>query len=308
MRTLPLQPRTVGNLAKKKNPNIKCFRCGKKGHISTEEKKESSDGKDNDCKLGQGSTDQSNEAIHEWSFWVMEEEEITLQAVKANKETWLLDSGTSSHITHDKSILEEYVPLSGHTIKGVGGQNRCYQKGENQASILCVQQSILNDVLYAPDSPHNLISTTQLTAAGGSILSHAIFICSCYHYFDLCLTSTYSITSVFHLPFSYFILWSSEPFAFPSSVFHPPFILRFLITYFHILCSVLCSFVPFLLLSFYHLSIIPCLAFPTLTTYHSIPCDSVSHLFTFSILHHSLYYSKPCSIKFFPILYLLPSL
>ena len=35
-------------------------------------------------------------------------------------------------------------------------------------------------------------------------VSHAIFICSCYHYFDLCLTSTYFITSVFHLLSSVF--------------------------------------------------------------------------------------------------------
>ena len=65
-------------------------------------------------------------------------------------------------------------------------------------------------------------------------------------------------------------------------------------SYFHIPCSILCSFVPFLLLSFYHLSIIPCLPFPTLTTYHSIPCDCynfshVLYLFpTFSFIFLSI--------------------
>ena len=172
-----LAAKNSGKFGKKKNPNIKCFKCGKKGHIFIEcqskEKKESSDRKDNKSKLGQGSTDQSNEAINEWLFSVMEGEEITLQAVKANKETWLLDFGTLSHITHDKSILEEYVPLSGHTIKGVGSKIDAIGKGKIKLASYVYDKAYsitLNDVLCAPDIPHNLISTTQLTAAGGSIL------------------------------------------------------------------------------------------------------------------------------------------
>ena len=117
-------------------------------------------------------TDRSNEAVDEWSFLAIEEE-ITLQAVKADKEAWLLDSGTSSHITHDKSILEDYIPPSGHTIGGIGGKIDAIGKGKIKL-VSYVQDKVypitLNNVLYAPDSPHNLISTTWLTAAGGSIL------------------------------------------------------------------------------------------------------------------------------------------
>ena len=50
-----LAAKNSGKFGKKKNPNIKCFKCGKKGHISMEcqskEKKESSDRKDNKSKL-----------------------------------------------------------------------------------------------------------------------------------------------------------------------------------------------------------------------------------------------------------------
>src|SRR6202789_757712 len=103
----------------------------------------------------------------------MEEEEITLQAVKAEKGTWLLDSGTSSHITHDKSVLEDYTPLSGHSIKGIGGKIDAIGKGKIKLVSYVDDKAYpitLVNVLYAPDSPHNLISTTRLTAAGGSIL------------------------------------------------------------------------------------------------------------------------------------------
>ena len=169
-----LAAKSGGKFGKKKNPNIKCFNCGKKGHIATEcrSKKDSSDGKDNKSKSG--STDRSNEAVDEWSFAaIMEEEEIALQAVKAEKGTWLLDSGTSSHITHDKSVLEDYTPLSGHSIKGIGGKIDAIGKGKIKLVSYVDDKAYpitLVNVLYAPDSPHNLISTTRLTAAGGSIL------------------------------------------------------------------------------------------------------------------------------------------
>ena len=119
------------------------------------------------------------------------------------------------------------------------------------------------------------------------------------------------LSSVFHLPCLYVLL----PMIFPNtlclSVFCLPFRSYFnsSFTYFHILYSALCSFVPFLLLFFHHLFIIPCLPFLTLSTQHLIPCDSVSHLFTFSILHCLPYHSESCSIKFLPICtYLLPQL
>ena len=125
--------------------------------------------------------------------------------------------------------------------------------------------------------------------------------------FDLCSTSRYfhyfcSLSSIFCLSIFYFILWSSEhslSFHLPSSILCSYFNLSF--TYFCIPYSALCSFVLFLLLSFHHLSIIPCLPFPTLTTQHSIPYDFVSHFL------HSPYYSESCSIKFLPILYLPPA-
>ena len=137
------------------------------------------------------------------------------------------------------------------------------------------------------------------------MLSHAIFICSCYYYLTFDSTSRYfhyfhSPSSIFQSSTSSYDLPNTLSFHLPSSNLHSYFDLSF--TYFHIPYSTLCSFVLFLLLSFRHLSIIPCLPCLTLTTQHLIPCDSVSPLL------HSPYYSESCSIKLFPILYLLPSL
>jgi hypothetical protein len=166
-----LAAKTSGKFGKKKNPNIKCFKCGKRGHIATEcrskDKREGSDGKDNKSKSGHGSSDRSNEAVDEWSFSAVEEEDVALP-IKAEKETWLLDSGTTSHITYDKSLLEDYTTLSGHSIKGVGGKIDAIGKGKVKLVSYVDDKAYpitLKDVLYAPDSPHNLISTTRLTAA-----------------------------------------------------------------------------------------------------------------------------------------------
>ena len=57
-----------------------------------------------------------------------------------------------------------------------------------------------------------------------------------------------------------------------------------------------CPFVLFLSLSFQHLLITPCLPVLTLTTYHSVPCDSVSHFL------HSSYYPI-CCITPSPVVY-----
>ena len=145
----------------------------------------------------------------------------------------------------------------------------------------------------------------------GEILSCAIFICSCYHLFDLCLTSRY---------FHYFCLlsslfWSStlsydlpNPLSFCLSIFHPLFILWLLNCFlpysiFHLmfLCSVSIIIFPPSIHYF-----LPSLSNLDNLTFHPLwLCESY---FTSSILHHSPYYSESCSIKFFTILYLLPCL
>ena len=66
-------------------------------------------------------------------------------------------------------------------------------------------------------------------------------------------------------------------------------------------CSVSCTLTPcpfvlFLSLSSQHPSITPCLPIPTLSTWHSVPCDSVSHFL------HSPYYPV-CHITLSPVIY-----
>ena len=91
---------------------------------------------------------------------------------------------------------------------------------------------------------------------------------------------------------------------------------------FHLLSSILHLYFNFSLLTsiFYLPSYVPLFCFFPSSVHYSLPslsdldnltfhplwlCESS---FTFSILHCSLYYSEPCSIKFLPILVLAPQL
>ena len=123
--------------------------------------------------------------------------------------------------------------------------------------------------------------------------------------FDLCSTSRYfhyfrSLSSIFCLyPVSYDL---------PKTICLLSSILLFILCLLCIPYSIsmfLCSISIIIFLPSVHYSL-PSLSNLDNSTFHSLwLCESS---FIFSILHHSPYYSKSCSIKLLPILYLLPSL
>ena len=136
-------------------------------------------------------------------------------------------------------------------------------------------------------------------------VSHAIFICSCYHYFDLCSISTFSIISIPHSPSAVLLLYPMIFRTLCLSIFRLPLSVYTSIP--HLLTSIFCvlSHVP-LFHFYYYLSTICSLflAFPSQPWQLIIP----SLVTLWVIFLHSPYYSESCSIKFLPILYLLPSL
>ena len=128
-------------------------------------------------------------------------------------------------------------------------------------------------------------------------LSCAIFICYCFH----CLIFVW-LHNIPLLPVSVFCLLS---FDFHSMIFHIHFYLPSsgfcshfpsLLTYFHIPYSISMPLCSISILSLHHLSIIPRLPSPSLTTQHFVSCDSASHFL------HSSYYPVHC-ITLSPIVY-----
>ena len=119
------------------------------------------------------------------------------------------------------------------------------------------------------------------------LLSRAIFIfiCSCYHYFDLCLTSTYFhyfhlLSSIFQFPTLSYDLPNPLPFCLLSSILHLYFDSSLLTSVFHLL-----SYVPLFCFYYYLSTICPSfLAFPFQPWQLNIP-SPVTLWVIFYILH-----------------------
>ena len=130
----------------------------------------------------------------------------------------------------------------------------------NNASIVLV--GVCNELILFV-TPHHSDCIFRLSLNMMVLYCHVpFFICSCYHYSDLCLTSTYFITSTFCLPSSISYLSSDLPnplpFHLPSSVSHLYFDFSLLISIFHLL-----SYVPLFCFYYYLSTICPLfLAFP----------------------------------------------
>jgi hypothetical protein len=89
------------------------------------------------------------------------------------RNSWLLDSAASVHITNNKSIFSSYIPLDNHNIVGIGskpaeGQRPVQLQFKVGSKLTTVT---LQRVLYLPTSPYNLISLGKLHRAGHKIHS-----------------------------------------------------------------------------------------------------------------------------------------
>jgi hypothetical protein len=81
-----------------------------------------------------------------------------------NKDSWLLDSGASVHITHNKLIFSSYTPLDNHKIVGIGLKPA---KGEGTVKLAFHMGSqsttmLLQRILYLPSFPYNLLCLGKL--------------------------------------------------------------------------------------------------------------------------------------------------
>ena len=82
---------------------------------------------------------------------------------------WICDSGTSQHITHDRSIFTSFKTSDCPLIQGIGGV--LIPKGIGNVMLRCagnegLREFPLFDVLYVPDGGLNLISQGQLQRDG----------------------------------------------------------------------------------------------------------------------------------------------
>ena len=99
------------------NPNITCYKCGEKGHISRQCKKKSKSGKGKSGEKQKNETNANMAADEEFAFCGDCGEDV---ALAVSPDSWLADSACTSHIAWDRNIFTDYTPTPGHQISGFG--------------------------------------------------------------------------------------------------------------------------------------------------------------------------------------------
>src|SRR5271154_1045043 len=168
----------TGKFSKKKyNPNVTCYGCHKKGHIKPNcLEKSKSDPKKKDEKPKKSRNSQAHEGVDEFAFMGTIEdvaEDLSNSALTAvTSDAWLADSACTSHVAADKSLFVNFIETPSHYIKGLG-KLPTLGKGSIKLVSSVDDKSIplhLQDVLYVPDAPHNLISVSKATSSGCQVL------------------------------------------------------------------------------------------------------------------------------------------
>ena len=87
---------------------------------------------------------------------------------------WIIDSGVSQHMTHDRNSLSDFLELRQpcNIILGDNRTIRAYGKGTYRLTTDVegqLQKIALYDVLYLPDLRRNLLSVRAMTNRGATV-------------------------------------------------------------------------------------------------------------------------------------------
>ncbi|KAA3465958.1 Retrovirus-related Pol polyprotein from transposon TNT 1-94 [Gossypium australe] len=81
-------------------------------------------------------------------------------------EKWLIDSGCTNHLTHEKELFKELKSTEFKKVK-IGKGDYIAVKGKGTIAITsCLGTKFIIDVLYVPDIDQNLVSVGQLVEKG----------------------------------------------------------------------------------------------------------------------------------------------
>ena len=73
-----------------------------------------------------------------------------------SKDEWILDSGCTVHVSHNRELFTSFKSSTNSTLRGVGGETHIQGYGDIQ-----IGNVTLKDVAYAPDLPFNLLSVQK---------------------------------------------------------------------------------------------------------------------------------------------------
>lgn len=129
--------------------NRKCFNCGKRGHFIAE------------CRFPKRSQDENKSS----SAFVMLNMNTNFAASALSNDSWIFDSGATSHMCSDKTL---FTSLRQHEENiEVAGENFMKSSGLGEVKITTSYSDItLKDVLYVPEMRGNFVSISKATDSG----------------------------------------------------------------------------------------------------------------------------------------------
>ncbi|KAJ3532326.1 hypothetical protein NM688_g7442 [Phlebia brevispora] len=155
-----------GKFPWKLKSRIRCYFCGKLGHIQSECRKKNGQKKEGSQSANVATDSGDKGTEYTFSAALIDSE----RALIAHPDVWLADSGATSHICRDRSMFVSYDAAPQNVLKGLGGHEiKVLGKGcvklafSVQGELVSVT---LTDVLHAPEADHNLLSIPRVTDAG----------------------------------------------------------------------------------------------------------------------------------------------
>ena len=159
------------------NSDKECYNCKKKGHISRDcwSKGGGKEGQGpTSKKKGKGKQEKTNQATENINDALDIAYMATISVVPEDGQSWILDSGTSVHISNDRRTFAEYHALTNLTVKGIGKlPAKALGRGTMTIDFKVEGKTIqhrVKDVLYVPEAPNCLVSVSRFEEAGGSVV------------------------------------------------------------------------------------------------------------------------------------------
>ena len=143
------------------NKQIVCHYCGIPGHKAPDCRKKKRD-------MGQSRSYTNNyskkEQLHLFTA-------IMHSSINSSLD-WYLDSGTSQHMSPIKSLLRNYETLTSprSILLGDNSTQNAIGYGSVLLQLSTGQKLLINDILFVPGLAKNLVSVTQITSTGNTII------------------------------------------------------------------------------------------------------------------------------------------
>ncbi|OAE31341.1 hypothetical protein AXG93_4510s1170 [Marchantia polymorpha subsp. ruderalis] len=161
LNSLPEAYREINNRSTNSNADKKCFYCNKMGHLKKDCYSWIKKTKENQASTSQVHQDSANFGDG------YSDGEVLMASGKLKASEWILDSGCTYHMTHNKHWLSDYQELNeGKVI--MGNNHSCSVAGIGSVSIKMADGvvRILENVRWVPELSRNLISIGILDDLG----------------------------------------------------------------------------------------------------------------------------------------------